>query len=485
MTISIPLNKLMLSPRNVRKTNGEEDIESLADSIHSKGLLQNLVVSEAPGGRGIYEVDAGGRRYRALQLLVARRHIPRNFPVPVLIVPRDDATEASLAENLQKVAMNPADEVVAFAAILDRYADNGVVDRAEQVANLARRFGRTVNYVEQRLRLADLAPDILQALRDGMITIDAARAYAAVSDHELQMKVFAGQEKAGADRHRVAAIRAAYAGKVYRMGDKIVRFIGFEAYREAGGRVDVDLFMGNEDENVLLDTFLVDRLAREKADAEADRVAQQAGFRAGAYVPLSSAYFHTPRPPQGFAALRPTPDDFPAEEKAESVAILRLEEDGSALYLTGYHFPKACPEHSRGAAPASGAPFPPSLSGPPQSTTSRGESEIERLARIRRQKIEARALQLAAPRLAGTPLARRAFWPPPEARSIEPVQKAEDGDYVVAILIRIPAADVDKVRAAAERALDQEEARQDGERRAAEAPADTAEQQPAELEEAL
>ena len=61
MTTSVPLNKLNLSPRNARKTNGDEDIEALADSIQSKGLLQNLVVSEGAGGKGLYEVDAGGR----------------------------------------------------------------------------------------------------------------------------------------------------------------------------------------------------------------------------------------------------------------------------------------------------------------------------------------------------------------------------------------------------------------------------------------
>ena len=68
MTDTVPLNKLVVSPRNVRKTNGEEDIAGLAESIRSKGLLQNLVVSKSADGK-LFDVDAGGRRLRALQLL--------------------------------------------------------------------------------------------------------------------------------------------------------------------------------------------------------------------------------------------------------------------------------------------------------------------------------------------------------------------------------------------------------------------------------
>ena len=154
MTQTIPLNKLILSPRNVRRTNGDEDIESLADSIHSKGLLQNLVVSQSIAQPGKHEVDAGGRRWRALNLLVEQKRIAKNFPVPCHIIPRDDALEASLAENLQKVAMNPADEVEAFAAIIHRPDDDGgqIDDMPSRIANCARRFGRTPRYVEQRLR---------------------------------------------------------------------------------------------------------------------------------------------------------------------------------------------------------------------------------------------------------------------------------------------------------------------------------------------
>ena len=130
MTDTVSLNKLVISPRNVRKTNGEEDIAGLAESIKSKGLLQNLVVSPASDGK-LFEVDAGGRRLRALQLLASRKDLPKNWPVPVKVIAPDAATESSLAENLQKIAMNPADEVEAFATIVDGYGANGMANPAE------------------------------------------------------------------------------------------------------------------------------------------------------------------------------------------------------------------------------------------------------------------------------------------------------------------------------------------------------------------
>lgn len=249
MTQKIPLNKLVLSNRNVRKTDGDSYVESLADSIHRRGLLQNLVVSEGANGRK-YEVDAGGRRWRALKLNVKKKRISAAHPVPCIVVPRDEARDASLAENLDKVAMNPADEVEAFAAIVEQ--DD---TQPGAIANCARRFGRTERYVRQRLALATLAPEILEALRAGRITIEAARAYAAHPAPDVQLMVFRKQESVTHDdwKHRPSDIRDQLAGKVYPVDHYLVRYAGLDAYREAGGRIGTDLFFGEGEREQLLD----------------------------------------------------------------------------------------------------------------------------------------------------------------------------------------------------------------------------------------
>jgi ParB family transcriptional regulator, chromosome partitioning protein len=422
---TVPLNKLILSPRNVRKTNAKEDIESLADSISAKGLLQNLVVSPGAGKSGIYEVDAGGRRYHALQLLVERKTIARNFPVPVLIVPAADATEASLAENLQKIAMNPADEVEAFAAIVDRYASGGIVDRAAQVANCARRFGVTVRYVEQRLRLAALAPEILAALREGRITLDAAKAYSGHPDQKLQLKVFEAEEKKGQWGHGPLAIRDAIRGKTYPSDHRAVLYVGIDAYAAAGGRVATDLFMGAEEREVLLDPAIVDRLVAEKATAEAAALAQESGFADGALRPWNRPTYADPKAPKGFQATWREP---PAEQRAEALVAFEIAEDGSGLKPIGRWLVKA--------------------EGKPAATYGR-ESEKQAAVRDHKRKVDILAARLAVPPIAGTPLEGRAYWPPHDGL-VRTFDQHEDGGVVIVMLIKVAEADVAALREQAE-----------------------------------
>ena len=72
----IPFNKLVLSQANVRRVKAGVSIEQLAESIALRTLLQSLnvrAILDADGKEtGMFEVPAGGRRYRALELLVNR-----------------------------------------------------------------------------------------------------------------------------------------------------------------------------------------------------------------------------------------------------------------------------------------------------------------------------------------------------------------------------------------------------------------------------
>src|ERR1700733_1307698 len=106
---NIPLNKLVLSPTNVRKTpsTAAEDAE-LEASIRARGILQNLIVHPAPVDRkDIYEVDAGGRRLKVLQKLAAEGVIADYHPVPCLVREPAASLETSLMENTIRAAMHP------------------------------------------------------------------------------------------------------------------------------------------------------------------------------------------------------------------------------------------------------------------------------------------------------------------------------------------------------------------------------------------
>ena len=97
---NIPLDKLVPSPTNVRKTppSAAEDAE-LKASIRARGLKQNLVVHPSSGEKGVHAVTAGGRRLKALQELAAEGVIPADFKVPCLVEEPEAALETSLMEN--------------------------------------------------------------------------------------------------------------------------------------------------------------------------------------------------------------------------------------------------------------------------------------------------------------------------------------------------------------------------------------------------
>lgn len=167
MIRTIPLNKLVQSPRNVRKHSDAVADAELAASIAALGLLQNLIVR--PAAKGKFEVEAGERRRRAMLALADDKVLPRDHQVTCLVLEdtAEAAVETSLAENFHRLAMNPADEAVAFASLIEGGAS---------IEDVARRFGLTVRFVEGRLRLAKLAPVVFEALAAGEITLDLAKA---------------------------------------------------------------------------------------------------------------------------------------------------------------------------------------------------------------------------------------------------------------------------------------------------------------------
>ena len=104
---NICLSQLVLSPTNVRKTPATAAEEAqLEASIRAKGILQNLIVHPTPiDGRGVYEVDAGGRHLKILQKPAAEGVIDADHPVPCLVREPAASLETSLMENTIRAAM--------------------------------------------------------------------------------------------------------------------------------------------------------------------------------------------------------------------------------------------------------------------------------------------------------------------------------------------------------------------------------------------
>ena len=105
----IPFNKLVLSQANVRRIKAGVSIEELAEDIVRRTLLQSITVRpvlDADGGEtGMFEIPAGGRRYRALELLVKQKRLARNASIPCVVRTEGTAEEDSLAENVQRAPL--------------------------------------------------------------------------------------------------------------------------------------------------------------------------------------------------------------------------------------------------------------------------------------------------------------------------------------------------------------------------------------------
>ncbi len=194
--------------------------------------------------------------------------LPETQEVCCLVLERGPAAqEASLAENFQRLSMNPADECLAFQQLIEQGADS---------EGIARRFGLTVRFVEGRLRLAGLAPVVFDALGAGEISLDVAKAYAATPDRERQALVF-DQMSRGYGAAHPDSIRRMMTQATIGAGDRRALFIGEEAYVAAGGRVERDLFSDDSGAR-WLDIAIVERLACEKLEAEAARTATELGY---------------------------------------------------------------------------------------------------------------------------------------------------------------------------------------------------------------
>jgi hypothetical protein len=114
----IPLSKLIARPANVRRTERNDGIEELAASIKAHGLLQNLQVRAGAGGK--FEVVAEQRRLAALPLLAKAKGLPKSAEIPCHVCEAEAATEISLAENIMRLPMHPADQYEAFKAVADQ-----------------------------------------------------------------------------------------------------------------------------------------------------------------------------------------------------------------------------------------------------------------------------------------------------------------------------------------------------------------------------
>jgi ParB family chromosome partitioning protein len=303
----IPFNKLVLSQSNVRRVKAGVSIEELAEDIARRGLLQGLsvrpVVDQAGAETRMFEIPAGGRRYRALELLVKQKRLAKTTPVPCIVRNSGIAEEDSLAENTQRAPLHPLDQFRAFLALREK---------GQSEEEIAAAFFVSVNVVKQRLKLASVSSALLDVYAEDGMTLDQLMAFTVSGDHERQEQVFE-RLKASYDKQPYAIRRMLTEGAV-RAADKRAQFISVDAYVAAGGTLLRDLFQG-DDGGWLQDVALVDQMVADKLKAESETIAAE-GWKWIEVAP-DFAYGHA----FGLRQLRGETVALTAEEEATRDAL--------------------------------------------------------------------------------------------------------------------------------------------------------------------
>jgi ParB family transcriptional regulator, chromosome partitioning protein len=184
----IPFNKLVLSQSNVRRLQAGVSIEELAEDIARRSLLQALNVRpvlDADGAEtGMFEIPAGGRRYRALERLVQQKRLSRTALIPCVVRDPGASTtveEDSLAENAHRVALHPLDQFRAFKTLHEQGAGE---------EEIAARFFVTPAVVKQRLRLASVSEKLLDIYAEDGMTLEQLMAFTVTTDQARQEQVW-------------------------------------------------------------------------------------------------------------------------------------------------------------------------------------------------------------------------------------------------------------------------------------------------------
>ena len=282
------------------------------NSIAAHGLLQSLVVRKAP--RGKFAVVAGQRRLMAMNILAKAGRLPADCPVDCNPVADDaDATEISLAENVVRADMHPADEFEAWRDLIDKGAT---------ALEVAARFGVSEATVTKRMKLGRVAPALLDLYRQGEMGLDQVMAFTLTDDHAAQMKIW---NEAGGDWQRSAShIRKALTRDEVPATDKRVRFVTLEAYEAAGGTVRRDLF-DDKNSGYVAHTILLDRLVEEGL-AQAYETAIFEGWK---WVEVRPDFPYEQR--QAFEQGRPECIDLSEADEAEYERL--DEEEGRIVVL--------------------------------------------------------------------------------------------------------------------------------------------------------
>lgn len=297
----LPLADTYLSEHNPRGDieEGDEGIAEMAKTMVAAGLIHNLIgLLDDEGKAGIV---AGGRRWRALQIAVKERPDLANIPVKTT---RNLETALSWAmlENRERQELDKVDEIRAYG----QSRDKGL-----SLAQIAQAYCVTEAHVRRRIALADLPAPVLDALKTGDIGLGEAKVFARSDDEAKILKVL----EQALDNHWWGEYQIKQALEEDKLDAdcRTMRFIGLDAYKDAGGTVTTNLF---DDDATVDDTELLDRLFAEKLEREAAKLQKAERLAWVQIVDDSHCHVHDYLREHGCARLYPIAGELSEGQQA-------------------------------------------------------------------------------------------------------------------------------------------------------------------------
>ncbi|EGC5602230.1 ParB/RepB/Spo0J family partition protein [Salmonella enterica] len=256
-----------------------EEIRGYADSIFAVGLIHNIVVVECADGR--LEVVCGGGRTKSIGLLVEEGKIdPDHEWISCKVVPRELARAISLTENGRHKKMHPAEQIAGFRSL---------AEEGKTPAQIGDLLGYGMKHVQRMLKLAGLAPVILQALAEDKITTEHCQALALEDNPERQVQVYDAACREGwNNKPEVRVIRNLITdSQVPTLNNSKYVFVGERAF--SCDEIRDDLF--SDEQGGFVDKLALDTALLEKLQIVAECLKEAEGW-AWAFGRMDSLSYH-------------------------------------------------------------------------------------------------------------------------------------------------------------------------------------------------
>lgn len=230
--IKIPHSKLVRNPNNRSVKRSDLNVKRRAADIKALGILQNIVVTPAPDKKGFYRLEAGTGRYESVELLIQSGDATPEFLYPALVANDENLSALiKLAENSNRDDLHPVDQYTAYAD-----AQKAGMD----IKEIANGNGVTVKHVKQRLLLASLSPELLDALRANKISVEVAEVFTLLPDHERQNNLF--KSLSTWQRDSAWSVKQLLLDEKITESHSLAKLVGKQAYKKAGGHLVASLF---------------------------------------------------------------------------------------------------------------------------------------------------------------------------------------------------------------------------------------------------